>query len=431
MKRVVVVGGGWAGCSAALAAAKAGAEVILLEKTDLLLGTGLVGGIMRNNGRFTAAEEMIALGGGELFEACDRVATHRNIEFPDHKHATLYNVSLIEPEVRRILVEAGVKIQFQARVTGVKLEGGRIRAVLTRGAAPIAADGFVDATGSAGPPANCTKYGEGCVMCVLRCPTFGGRVSLAGLCGVEEAMAVSAEGRVGALSGSCKLSKDSLEPWVVAELDAKGVVVIPIPDSLQDSSKLGGKACQQYAGGAYAENAVILDTGHAKLMTSYMPLDKLHGIPGLGKARYIDPYSGSVHNSVRYLAMAPHDLALQVRGVENLFAGGEKAGPLVGHTEAMVTGTLAGFNAVRKAFGLDPVALPESLAVGDAIAQVTKAYANPGGWAKKYTFSGSFYFERMRQLGLYTTDVAAIRERVSAAGMANLFAKQATEALVV
>ena len=55
MARIVVVGGGWARCAAALAANKAGAEIILLERTDCLLGTGLVGGIMRKNGRFTAA----------------------------------------------------------------------------------------------------------------------------------------------------------------------------------------------------------------------------------------------------------------------------------------------------------------------------------------------------------------------------------------
>jgi glycine/D-amino acid oxidase-like deaminating enzyme len=56
--KVVVVGGGWSGCGAALSAAKQGAEVVLIERTDMLLGTGLVGGIMRNNGRFTAAEEL-------------------------------------------------------------------------------------------------------------------------------------------------------------------------------------------------------------------------------------------------------------------------------------------------------------------------------------------------------------------------------------
>ncbi|RPJ69404.1 MAG: FAD-dependent oxidoreductase, partial [Desulfobacteraceae bacterium] len=60
--KVIVVGGGWAGCGASLAARNQGAEVTLLERTDMLLGTGLVGGIMRNNGRFTAAEEMIAMG---------------------------------------------------------------------------------------------------------------------------------------------------------------------------------------------------------------------------------------------------------------------------------------------------------------------------------------------------------------------------------
>ena len=53
---VIVIGGGWGGVAAALEAASLKAETLLLERTDMLLGTGLVGGIMRNNGRFTAAE---------------------------------------------------------------------------------------------------------------------------------------------------------------------------------------------------------------------------------------------------------------------------------------------------------------------------------------------------------------------------------------
>ena len=64
---VIVAGGGWGGCAAALEAAVQGASVVLLERTDMLPGTGLAGGIMRNNGRFTAAEEMDALGAGALF----------------------------------------------------------------------------------------------------------------------------------------------------------------------------------------------------------------------------------------------------------------------------------------------------------------------------------------------------------------------------
>ena len=89
-KKIVVIGGGWAGCAAALTAEKAGADVTLLERTDMLLGTGLVGGIFRNNGRYTAAEECIAMGAGDLFTVMEAVATHKNMDFPGHKHATLY-----------------------------------------------------------------------------------------------------------------------------------------------------------------------------------------------------------------------------------------------------------------------------------------------------------------------------------------------------
>lgn len=85
--KVVVIGGGWAGCAAAISAKKAGADVSIFEKTDLLLGLGNVGGIMRNNGRFTAAEELIALGAGDLINITDESSRHKNIDFPGHKHA--------------------------------------------------------------------------------------------------------------------------------------------------------------------------------------------------------------------------------------------------------------------------------------------------------------------------------------------------------
>lgn len=426
MPHVVVIGGGWAGCSAALTAARAGARVTVLEKTDQLLGTGLVGGIMRNNGRYTAAEEMIAMGAGELFQATDEYATHHNKAFPGHAHATFYNVTLIEGAVRRLLGEAGVEVRFKSRVTGATVEKDLLRAVTVKGGGAVAGDVFVEATGTAGPMGNCTKYGAGCVMCVLRCPTFGGRVSLAALCGVKEMIAGTSAGTLGAYSGSCKLQKDSLDRALVAELEEKGVVLVPLPEHLKVTSKLALKACQQYADLEYAENLVLLDTGHAKLMSSYFPLADLQTVPGFAHARYADPYSGGVGNSVRYLAISPHDVHLRVEGVENLFCGGEKAGPLVGHTEAICTGALAGHNAVRHALGLAPLSLPTALAVGDAIAHVTEQIKTDDGLFRKYTFSGSVYFKRMQELGLYTTDHAAIAARVEAAGMTGVFARPLT-----
>ncbi|BAH06740.1 FAD-dependent oxidoreductase [Clostridium kluyveri] len=85
--KAVVIGSGWSGCAAALTAKKAGADVVMYEKTDMVLGLGNVGGIMRNNGRYTAAEEIIALGAGDLINITDSVTRHKNVNFPSHNHS--------------------------------------------------------------------------------------------------------------------------------------------------------------------------------------------------------------------------------------------------------------------------------------------------------------------------------------------------------
>lgn len=424
--KIVVIGGGWSGCAAAVAAARQGAEVTLLERTDMILGTGLVGGIFRNNGRFTAAEEMIAMGAGEMFHAMDACATHTNIEFPGHKHASLYNIATIEPQVQRALAAAGVEVRYQTRITDVEMDGRRIVAVKTKkneGNLRFEADAFVETTGTAGVVNICTQHGNGCGMCILRCHTFGIRIGIAARCGVTEIEGHKRE-QVGAMSGSCKLLKESLSPEIVQELNRTGVVVVPIPKSGESSAdKLEIKACQQYALPEYQDNVVLLNTGHAKLMTPYFPQAQLRKVPGFENARFEDPYSGGVGNSIRFVGMAPRDDALQVDGVENLFCGGEKAGLLVGHTEAVVTGVLAGHNAVRSAMREPLLVLPDSLCIGDAISHVREQMQTEKGLGLKYTFSGSVYFERMKERGSYTTDVTAIRQRVEAAGLTNVFAE--------
>jgi hypothetical protein len=424
MPRIVVVGGGWAGCAAALAAAKAGAEVILLERTDMLLGTGLVGGIFRNNGRFTAAEEAIAMGGGELFQLMDSVARHKNIEFPGHKHASLYDVRKIEPEVEKVLKKMGVKILLQSRCVDVKMKNGKMVSVILEDKTEISGDCFIDCTGTAAVPGNCIKYGNGCAMCILRCHTFKPRISITEKAGVKEYVGKKADGTPGVLSGSCKLVKESLAPNIQKELNEKGVVVIPLPEELIKPEKLGKKACVQYALREYAENIVLLDTGPAKLMTSFFPLEELRSIPGFEYARYEDPLAGGIGNSVRFMAMAPRDNTLKVQGIDNLFCAGEKAGPQVGHTEAIVTGLLAGHNAVKAALGMDLLEIPSTTAIGDFISFVNKAIQTEEGLRNRYTFSGGLYFERMKKLGLYTTNIEEIKERVEKSGLTNVFSKK-------
>jgi hypothetical protein len=378
---------------------------------------------MRNNGRFTATEEIIAMGGGDLFEICDKASRHTNIEFPGHKHASLYDIAKVHGMVLEYMLSLGIKIFFNARITKLELHNGRILNVKGKNGNIYEGDVFIDSTGTAGPMHNCIKYGNGCAMCIIRCPSFGGRVSITGLANIKEAIGTKADGTLGAMSGSCKLYKESLSEEIQGELNDRGVAVIPIPMELVEDH-LGVKACQQYALPEFKDNIVLLDTGHAKLMAPYYNLETLRRIPGFENARYEDPYSGGKGNSMRYFAMAPRDNQLKVEGVDNLFCCGEKAGLLVGHTEAIATGTLAGHNSVRHALGKELLLLPECLSTGDAIAYVKERMSTTEGMSKKYTFSGSVYFERMKKLGTYIMDTAEINKRVEECGLKNIFANK-------
>lgn len=421
MYKVVVIGGGWAGCAAAIAAKKAGADVILLEKTDMLLGLGNVGGIMRNNGRFTAAEENIALGAGDLFGITDRCSRHINVDFPGHEHASLYDVTKVEPEVRRLIKSRGIEIRFMTRAVDVIKRGDDIEKLMLAGGEELEGDVFIETTGSTGGPGNCLTYGNGCCMCILRCPAFGPRVSISAKAGGRDIMGQRKDGAFGAFSGSGKLEKASLSEEIRQALNEKGVAVIPLPRSAVKKEKLDMKVCRQYALDEFAENIVLLDTGYAKIMTPFFDLETLRQIPGFENARYVDPYAGGKGNSIRYLSVAERDDSLKVSGVGNLFCGGEKAGLFVGHTEAISTGSLAGHNAVRFIRGMKPLQLPTGLAIGDLISFANKRLESAEGLMTRFTFAGAEYFERMKEKDLYSIDADEIRRRVRRYGLEGIY----------
>lgn len=482
MKKIIVIGGGWAGVSAAVTAAKTDAEVQLLERTDMLLGCGNVGGIMRNNGRFTAAEENIAMGAGELFEITDRCAAHRNVNFPGHAHASFYDVRKTEPAVRRLLRETGVELRFMTRITEVEtcpeaaengkyaeLSAGRacaessagtgypqasqmerenrITALKTADGEVFTADAYVDCTGTTGPMGNCMEFGNGCSMCVLRCPAFGPRVSISEKAGGRDYCGRRADGTPGAFSGSVKLDKAALSAELQKQLSEEGVAEVPLPKELINRKKLDVKVCRQYALPQFAENIILIDTGYAKMMTPYFPLEQLRTVPGFENVRFADPYAGGKGNSVRYMAMTERDEFMRVCGVSNLFCGGEKSGPFIGHTEAISTGALAGHNAGRLAAWIAAakseerqlreekatekqaagnaekqqaaqrkmlLSLPETTAIGALL-----RYKKPGGGM--FTFAGDDFFEHMKEKGLYTTDRVEIADRIERAGLTGVY----------
>ncbi len=424
MYRAVVIGGGWSGIAAALGAKKAGAEVTLLEKTDMLLGLGNVGGIMRNNGRYTAAEENIALGAGELFGITDSCATHVNIDFPGHSHASLYNVIKVEPQVRRLLREKGIDIRLVSRAVDVEMAGECIESITLADGEKIQGDVFIECTGSTGPMGNCLAYGNGCCMCILRCPAFGPRVSLTQKAGRNDIMGMRKDGAFGAFSGSGKLEKQSLSEEIQNKLNDTGVAIVPVPMQLINEKKLEVKVCQQYALEEFAENIVLLDTGYAKIMTPFFELEKLRQVPGFENARYIDPYAGGRGNSIRYLSVAQRNNAMKAEGIENMFCGGEKSGFFVGHTEAITTGSLAGHNAARLLKGLRLLELPRQVAAGDLISYANEMMETENGLMTRYTFAGAEYFARMKEKNLYTTDKQEIEKRISRYDLQGIYSQR-------
>lgn len=428
-EQLVVVGGGWAGCAAALAAAKKGLPVTLVERTDRLLASGLVGGIMRNNGRYTAAEELKLMGAGELIAITDAAARHRDIDFPGHRHASLYDVEKVELPVERLLLQYGVRLLRQCRAVDVVAGDRKIEAVkvLQRDGGDLLLRGavFVDASGTAGPAGNCSRFGNGCAMCIYRCPTFGPRVSMAVKAGAVETAIMRRAGAPGYFSGSCELEPASLAGWLLAEVREKGLAVIPLPPEAfasQSSVSVQIKACRQYSSEAYAHNLVLLDTGAIKLMVPYLPLSILRRLDGFEEAVFRDPLGGSRGNSIRFSGLIERDRRLLVPPLKNLFAAGERAGLSLGHTEAIVTGTLAGYNAWRLSRGEEPVELPRGCVCGELIALTGLKSGRGERCEIVYSLSGGPLWEHLQRHNLYSIDPAAIKRRLECLGVLQLFA---------
>ncbi len=115
---------------------------------------------------------------------------------------------------------------------------------------------------------------------------------------------------------------------------------------------------------------------------------------------------------------------MKVKGLDNLFVGGEKSGLFVGHTEAITTGSLAGHNAVRYCLGMPLLILPRSIALGDLIAYANLKLYSKEGRKNRYTFAGAEYFKRMVEENLYSTDKEEINKRISKLNLENALAQK-------
>lgn len=149
MKRydLAVVGGGFAGVAAALAAAREGSRVLLIEKGNCLGGAAvhcLVNPFMPYATKIDGVPTDLAAG---LFRTiCDKL----------RERGAMASSSFAEEELKFLLndmmEEAGVDLLYHAYLCGVRRDGARIAAVSVatkHGVCDVEADYFIDATGDA------------------------------------------------------------------------------------------------------------------------------------------------------------------------------------------------------------------------------------------------------------------------------------------
>ncbi|MBI2873478.1 MAG: FAD-dependent oxidoreductase [Firmicutes bacterium] len=426
MPRVVIVGGGFSGCAAAVTAAKMGVETVLVEKSDYLLGVGNMAGICDINGERVGVMECEEMGAGEVFEVSRNAVKYHNVPIPHLEGSILYDLFKAEQNMRRLLDRLNVEVRFNTRATNVIWGDGKLAAIRLGRNEVLEADAFVDATGGAGPEAMCRKHGRGCTLCLLRCPVYGPRVSITEKAGVKEGQARQRGGGIGSMSNACVLIPGSLSPEILDRIKAGGgVALIPAPDALGDREYFRKIRTQQYLSRPeYEDNLVCVDTGMVKVMSRpWINLDALRRVKGFERAAFFDPLVGTRGNGVRFLAVAPHDNRLQVTGVPNLFCAGEKL-LLVGVDTVTVSGLLAGHNAARHALSIPPIELPRRTAVGESLAWINERLQTEEGWYHKYSMQGTGgVWDRLKEKGLYTTEREVVAGRIAELGLAGIFNK--------
>ncbi len=157
---VFIAGAGTAGCIAAIAAARAGASVVLVEKLPVPGGTYTNGGIGANSFYAMSTDPAHAprTVGGIPYELSQRLEAACGgtgyIPTPKDNHHSPYRFvadhEIYKGVISEMLLEAGVKVYLQTMFCGVQMEGDTITAALIEnknGRSAVVAKQYIDASG--------------------------------------------------------------------------------------------------------------------------------------------------------------------------------------------------------------------------------------------------------------------------------------------
>ena len=162
--KVAVAGGGIAGIAAALAAARHGKKVILIEKQCILGGLATAGLIavylplcdgMGHQVSFGIAEELLKLSVQEGRKIKYPEAWFKNSSVEEKKkerYEVQFNPQMFALLLEELLLSYDVKILYDTKICGVHVENNKIQALIIEnksGRSAVAAENFVDATGDA------------------------------------------------------------------------------------------------------------------------------------------------------------------------------------------------------------------------------------------------------------------------------------------
>ena len=150
---VVVVGGGFAGVGAAIAAAREGKKVRLIEKYNALGGAAvydLVNPFMRYWAwKDDNRKEKIMLSAGIFAEIIEKIKEMDGFRDPGCTH---FNDEYLKVILNRMMLDAGVELLYGTYVVGANMNGKKIESITVSnvsGTYDIYADQFIDATGDA------------------------------------------------------------------------------------------------------------------------------------------------------------------------------------------------------------------------------------------------------------------------------------------
>lgn len=149
---LIVAGGGFAGCAAAISAAREGLQVLLIEQANCLGGAPsncLVNPFMPYSTKINGQRTTLCKG---LFqEITDRLAKFTQ----DHDVAlneTIFNEEYLKIILARMAQSAGVELLFRSYLSDVKADNGTVASVTVAnksGSMELTANYFIDATGDA------------------------------------------------------------------------------------------------------------------------------------------------------------------------------------------------------------------------------------------------------------------------------------------